>query len=273
MDNLSRDILSQHIDTIIRVYPHKLCEIIHGVLRIQLTNIDCAIRFIRNNPRFYDRIVNDVRDLYFDFTASPLREKNGWRCQSNLINNLFIFNSKSYINTPRVAVLELIINAINFVLFPRHDNEYIEFGINDNAIDDHNNCRKSSSGEDSLSTKSNLASGLDLFDMSFYRADFLQNIKKHHSLFDKYWEECSEDDKLAIAKYCLSHHIVAVNHTTTVNFMKLLIKNQEQSNWLADFAANMKKHKASQQERNLLLEKHYGPESCDNTVIDDSLPL
>ena len=273
LDNLSRDILSQHIDTIIRVYPHKLCEIIHGVLRIQLTNIDCAIRFIRNNPRFYDRIVNDVRDLYFDFTASPLREKNGWRCQSNLINNLFIFNSKSYINTPRVAVLELIINAINFVLFPRHDNEYIEFGINDNAIDDHNNCRKSSSGEDSLSTKSNLASGLDLFDMSFYRADFLQNIKKHHSLFDKYWEECAEDDKLAIAKYCLSHHIVAVNHTTTVNFMKLLIKNQEQSNWLADFAANMKKHKVSQQERNLLLEKHYGAESCDNTVIDDSLPL
>ena len=273
LDNLSRDILAQHIETIIRVYPHKLCEIIYGVLRIQLTNTDCAIRFIRNNPQFYDRIVNDVRDLYFDFTASSLREKNGHKCQSNLINNLFIFNSKSYINTPRVVILELIINSINFVLFPRHDNKYIEFGINNNAMNDHNGCRKSTSGEDSASTKSNLPSGLDLFDMSFYRAEFLQNIEKHHYLFDKYWEECSEDNKLVIAKYCLSHHIVAVNHTTTVNFMKLLIKNQELSNWLADFAANMKKHKASQQERNLLLEKHYGAESRDNTVIDESLPL
>ena len=273
LDNLSRDILSQHIDTIIRVYPDKLCEIIHGVLRIQLTNTDCAIRFIRNNPQFYDRIVNDVRELYFDFTASSLREKNGQKCQSDLINNLFIFNSTSYINTPRVVVLELIINSINFVLFPQHDNEYIEFGINDNAMDDHNGCRKSSSGEDSVSTKSNLASGLDLSDMSSYRAGFLQNIEKYHYLFDKYWKECSEDNQLAIAKYCLSHHIVAVNHTTTVNFMKLLIKNREQSNWLADFAANMRKHKVSQQERNLLLEQHYGAESRDNTVIDDSLPL
>ena len=273
LDNLSRDILSQHIETIIRDYPHKLCEIIYGVLRIQLTNTDCAIHFIRNNPQFYDRIVNDVRDLYFDFTASSLRGKNGQKCQRNLTNNLFIFNSKSYINTPRVVVLELIINSINFVLFPRHNNEYIEFGINNNAMDDHNGCRKSNSGEDSASTKSNWPSGLDLFDMSSYQAEFLQNIEKHHYLFDKYWKECSEDNKLAIAKYCLSHHIVAVNHTTTVNFMKLLIKNQEHSNWLADFAANMKKHKISQQERNLLLEKHYGAESRDNTVIDESLPL
>ena len=272
LDDLSQDILSRQIDTIIRDHPHKLCESIEAILRIQLVNTGCAINFIRNNPQFYNHIINDVRDLYFDFRTSFLSNEDAWKARENLRKNIFFFNSNLYKNTPREAILELIINSINFVLFPLHDNEYIEFGINYSGVNDNNNCRKSTSGQESTNTKNNPASGPDLFDLDFNRAAFLLKIRQCQCFIDKFWKDCSEENQLTIAKYCLSHHIVAVGHPATIEFMRLLTRNQEQSRWQADFAMNMKKHKASQQACNLLLEKRYGAGIRDNTVIDDSLP-
>ena len=272
LDDLSRDILSRQVDTIIRDYPHKLCESIDVILRIQLINTGCAINFIRNNPQFYNHIINDVRDLYFDFRTSFLSNEDAWRARENLRKNIFFFNSNLYKNTPREAILELIINSINFVLFPLHDNEYIEFGINYSGVNDNNNCRKSISGQESVNTKNNSTSGPDLFDLDYNRAAFLLNIRQHQCFIDKFWKDCSEENQLTIAKYCLSHHIVAIGHPTTIEFMRLLTKNQEQSHWRADFATNMKKHKEKQQACNLLLEKRYGAGIRDETVIDESLP-
>ena len=272
LDDLSRDILSQQTDTIIRDYPHKLCESIHEISRIQLINTGCAINFIRNNPQFHHHIINDIRDLYFDFRTSFLSNDDAWRARESLRKNIFSFTLNLHKNTPREAILELIINCINFVLFPLHDNEYIEFGINYNGLNDHNNCRKSASGKESVNTKNNSTSGPDLFDLDYNRAAFLLQIRQYQCFINKFWKDCSEENQLKIAKYCLSHHIVAVGHPTTIEFMRLLTKNQEQSHWRADFATNMKKHKESQQARNLLLEKRYGAGIRDKTVIDESLP-
>ena len=273
LDDLSRNILSQQSETIIRDYPHKLCEIIHGVANFEFIGTGCAVNFIRNNPQFYDGIIKDVRDLYFDFRTSFLSEEDCWSARSNLKKNIFTLSSTLHKNTPREAILELIINSINCVLFPQPDNRYMKFGINGNSVGDRIDCRKITSGDGSTSTKNHSTSCPDSFERKFNKAGFLLNITNYQNDFDEIWEECSEESKLAIAKHCLSHHIVAVRHSTTVKFMELLIKNQEQSDWLGDFAANMKKHIQSQHERNLLLEERFGAGIRDNTVIDESLPI
>ena len=116
---------------------------------------------------------------------------------------------------------------------------------------------QSISQQSNTSTKSTTETCPKPIDMRSRVARFLLHLKSFQKCFHHIWETCSEHSKLAIAKYCLSHHEVAVSHLTTVEFMRLLTKKQEGDQWLVHFVANMVKHKNIENERNLILKEFY----------------
>ncbi|WBA86377.1 hypothetical protein [Endozoicomonas sp. GU-1] len=279
LDDLSRDILSQHMEEIIRDYPHHLIGMINELLNIKFKNIDHAIRFIRNNREFHTGEINDLRDLFFDFRTVLLKEGNYPGGKSGPLNELIAFTPDKHNDLPREAVLPLILNIINLVMFPQSENEYREFGVNVNNADDHNDDRNSMSEYGSQSTENNTTSYpvsdvLPLYNLSSYRAGLcLYHLKDYREYIDQLWEECSEEHKLAIAKHCLSQHNVAVSPQTTREFMKLLLTNNpEEKHWLDNYNANMAKHIENQQACNQLITDRFGSWLRDRTVIDTSLP-
>ena len=258
LDDLSRNIISHQIERIIKDYRHQLPGIINGVLAVQFENIDCAIDFVRNNPEFYDRKVNNFRDLHFDFRISYLREKYRDVEWESLERNLTNLRSSERCDFPREAVLALIANTINFIMFPQPDSRYMEFGANSGYTDNQSNLWKNNVRENGVSTKNNTISPLKSEDMKSKKARFLLQLEQYQDYFHNLWKACTEESQLAIAKYCIRHHCVAVSHFTTLEFMKILTKHQEQRNWLSDFAAYMEKHKQVHHECKLLLQARYG---------------
>ncbi|USE34237.1 hypothetical protein [Endozoicomonas sp. SCSIO W0465] len=274
LDDLTRDILSKNIEEIIRTYPHLLCKIVNGLFGIRLTNIGNAISFVRNNPEFYDHKIKDFRDLYLDFRTIFLQEGRYPGQQGNPFERLFNLSYRVHKDFPREAVVALILNVMNLVMFPQPDNHYIDFGVNSNNEDKHDDCGKTDSDTKDNSTACPESDELALNNMKTYRAYFYREfLKELRDYVHKFWGECSEEGKLTIARHCLSHHNVAVSHLTTVEFMKFLAENDTEKNWLDDFTANMEKHKNNQHQCNLLLKEHFGPKACDRTVIDASLPI
>ncbi|WP_257294537.1 pentapeptide repeat-containing protein [Endozoicomonas sp. YOMI1] len=277
LDDLSRDILSQRIEEIIRAYPHQLCKIVKDLFEINFTDVDNAINFVRNNPEFYDRKVKDFRDLYFDFRNIFLREGNYPGQLGDPFEELINLGCVVSNDFSREAVLALILNVINLVMFPQSDNECLESAIKINSADEHDDCWKTISEASSDRIKNNTISSsvsddLPLDDMIVYRANLCRfHLKRYRDYAHKFWEECSEERKLSIAKHCLTHKNVAVSHLTTVEFMKLLTKKPEEKNWLSDFSANMERHKKNQHEYNKVLEDYFGPQARDRTVIDVSI--
>ncbi|WP_422490250.1 hypothetical protein [Endozoicomonas sp. ALE010] len=279
LDRLSRDILSQHMEEIIRDYPHQLIGMINELLNIKFKNIDHAIRFIRNNREFHTGEINDLRDLFFDFRTVLLKEGNYPGGKSGPLNELITFKPDECNDLPQEAVLALILNMINLVMFPQSENEYREFGVNINNPDDHNNDRNSMSESGSQSTENSTTSHpvsnvLPLYNLDSYRAHLCRyHLKDYRKYIDQLWEECSEERKLAIAKHCLSQHNVAVSPQTTREFMKLLLANNpEEKHWLDNYNANMAKHINNQQACNQLITDRFDSWLRDRTVIDTSLP-
>ncbi|MBO9480974.1 HD domain-containing protein [Salinisphaera sp. G21_0] len=279
LDDLSRDILSQHMEEIIQDHPHQLIGMINEFLKIRFNNIDHAIGFIRNNQEFHTGKVKDLRDLFFDFKSVLLKEGNYPGGQKGPLNELINLEPDERNDLPSKVVLALILNIINLVMFPQFENEYMEFGVNVNNTDDHNNDRKNMSESGSQSRKNNTTSypesdDLPLYNLNRYRANLCRyNLNNYRDYMDKLWKECSEEGKSAIAKHCLSQHNVAVRPQTTREFMKLLLTNNpEEKHWQDNYNANMAKHIKNQQACNQLITDHFGSWLRDRTVIDASLP-
>ena len=229
LDDSSLSTFSQYSERIIRDNPHQLCEIIHKAIDIQFTSIDCAINFVRNNPEFYDRKVIDFRDLYFDFRTLFLRADSPAKWRGILAYNISHLSSNAYNGFSREAVLELIFNTVNLAMFPQLGNEYIEFKDNINSADNHNDWLKKISEEDNESTKNNTIPCPESDNIISRKAVLFLELEDFQNYFHELWEACSDESKLTIAKYCLSHHVVAVSHFTKVEFMKFLTKKQQQN--------------------------------------------
>ncbi|MGI2029528.1 hypothetical protein [Endozoicomonas acroporae] len=290
LDDLSQDILSQHKEEIIEAYPQQLSGIIRENLNIKFINTGHAMGFIRNNPKFYDGInIKDLRDLYLDFRTVFLRDghypggKKGPLIElmprvSGECNGLPLASGKCN-QLPREALLVLMLNIMNLLMFPQSDNDYREFGVNTHSADDQNDCRKNMSESNNGSTKNNAIpypelDGLPLHHLNAYRAQFCRyNLQNYRNYLDKLWEECSEESQLTIARHCLIQQNVAVSHTTTRKFMHLLLtKNHQEKSLLDNYNANMAKHIKNQQAYNQLITDHFGSWLRDRTVIDTSLP-
>ncbi|WP_257255149.1 MULTISPECIES: hypothetical protein, partial [unclassified Endozoicomonas] len=126
LDDLSRDILSQHIEEIKRTYPQQLCKIIFGLFSIDFENIANAINFVWNNREFYDRKIKDLKDVYFEFRTVFLKEGDYYGTTGSPLENLFPLNSVKRNDYSREAVLALTLNVINLVLFPESNDQYID---------------------------------------------------------------------------------------------------------------------------------------------------
>ena len=257
LDDLSQTILSQHMERIISDYSGHLIGIIDGTFDVHFKSVACATNFARTNPQFYDRKIKDLRDLYFDFRQSYLNEGAGSSIRDDLERTLSNLTSNVNNKFPKEAILELILNSINFALLPQSDNGYIEFNAGGCSMHGHQEYWQSISQQSNTSTKSTTETCPKPIDMRSRVARFLLHLKSFQKCFHHIWETCSEHSKLAIAKYCLSHHEVAVSHLTTVEFMRLLTKKQEGDQWLVHFVANMVKHKNIENERNLILKEFY----------------
>ncbi|WP_257288323.1 hypothetical protein, partial [Endozoicomonas sp. SESOKO2] len=124
LDGLSRTILIRHIDEIKSFYPQQLPGIIRGLFGIEFQNITNATNFVCNNPEFYDRKIKDLKDLYFEFRTAFLKEGNYQRDSGNPFERLFLLDPVTHNDYSREAVLALMLNVINLVLFPESNDKY-----------------------------------------------------------------------------------------------------------------------------------------------------
>ena len=271
LDGLSRAILSQHMEKIISNYPGHLIGVVDGVFDARFKSVACATNFARTNPQFYDRKIKDLRDFYVDFRQSYLNGGAQSSIRDDLERNLSNLTSNVNNKFPKEAILELILNAINFALCPESDNEYIEFDAIGCSRHGPGEYWQSLSQEGNASTKDTTETCPESIDVRLHVASFLLGLKRFQKYFHQVWETCSVDSKLAIAKHCLSHHEVAVSHLTTVEFMRLLTEKQEGDQWLVHFVANMEKHKSIENERNLLLRKFFVGLSPDQVVAKKNM--
>ncbi|WP_422139659.1 hypothetical protein [Endozoicomonas sp. ALC020] len=245
LDDLSRDILSQHIEIIKKSYPQQLSDIIYGFFSIRFENAANAISFVENNPKFYDRKIKDLKDLYFEFRTIFLKE--GEYCsQGSPFAHLFGLHNVKRDDYSREAVLALMLNVINLVLFPEANDKYIDFGINGNSADDH--CLKAIPEVSGGSTQSHSISCPETDDESLdrmkrYKAHLcMHRLTEYREYIHQFWEECSEKSQVTIAKHCLLHQNVVVSPLTTRAFFKLLSKEHCEKNWRDIYLANMSKH-------------------------------
>ena len=257
LDDLSQTILSQHMERIISDYSGHLIGIIYGAFDVHFKSVACATNFARTNPQFYDRKIKDLRDLYFDFRQHCLNKGAHFSARDNLERNLSSITSNVNNKFPKEAILELILNAINFALHLESDSEYIEFNAIGCSRHGPRDYWQSLSQEGNASTKNTTETCPEPINVRLHVASFLLGLERLQKYFHQVWKTCSEDSKLAIAKYCLSHHEVAVGHLTTVEFMRLLTKKQEGDQWLVHFVANMVKHRNIENERNLIIKEFY----------------
>ncbi|WOG27684.1 hypothetical protein [Endozoicomonas sp. 8E] len=273
LDDLSRDILSQNVDKITGTYPQQLCPVIYGLFSIGFENTANAINFVSNNPEFYDRKIKDLKDLYFDFRTIFLNEGNYKKMMGDPFVVLFELDCVEGNNDfSREAVLALMLNVINLVLFPEFNDKYIDFSVNANSTDEHDNCWKAIPEVSSEITQNNSISGsetndLSLVEMQRYKALLCRFcLKDYRDYIHRFWKECSEKSQLIIAKHCLRHQNVAVSPSTTGEFLNLLSKEDGEENWQEIYTANIEKHKKNQKEWELLFESHLNT-SCHSTSV------
>ncbi|WOG27693.1 hypothetical protein [Endozoicomonas sp. 8E] len=264
LDDLSRDILSQHIDEIRANYPQQLCVIIRELLSIDFENTASAINFVRSNLEFYDRKIKDLKDLYFEFRTIFLKEGFYKRLSGDPFLELCPLNSLKHNGFSREAVLALMLNVINLVLFPESSDKYIDFGGNANSTDGHDHYLKDIPEVSSESTENDSIScpetdDLALVGMQRYKALLCRYcLKGYRDSIHRFWKECSEKSQLTIARHCLRHQNVAVSPSTTSEFLNLLSKEHDEKNWLELYSANMEKHIKNGKEWSLLYEKYFG---------------
>ncbi|WOG27685.1 hypothetical protein [Endozoicomonas sp. 8E] len=265
LDDLSRDILSQHIDEIKRTYPQQLCKTVDGLLSINFKSTANAINFVENNPEFYDLKIKDLKDLYFQFRTHFLKEgKYLGESIGAPFDRLFILYPVKRSDFSREAVLALMLNVINLVLFPESNDQYIDFGVNPNNSDDHDQCLKAIPEVSSASTQSNTGD-LPLVEMQGYKARLCMfRLKEYRDYIHQFWEECSEKSQLTIAKHCLRHQNVVVSPATTRAFFDLLSKEYGEENWRDMHITNFGKHIKIQSELTALLEEEFGEWSKTN---------
>ncbi|WP_257282535.1 pentapeptide repeat-containing protein [Endozoicomonas sp. ISHI1] len=258
LDDLSRDILSQHIEEIKRKYPQQLCEIIYALFSIEFKTTANAINFVCSNPEFYQRPIKDLKDLYFEFRTIFLKEGDYGNSSGDPFNELCAHYTLGRTDFSREAVLALMLNVINLVLFPESNDQYIDFGVNANSADEHDDCLKAISEVSSESAQKNsiasLKTGsLPLVEMQRYKAHLCRfYLSEYRKYFHRFWKECSEKSQLTIAKHCLRHQNVAVSPLTTEEFITLLSKDHDVEIWRDMYNANMEKHTKIQKEWDLL---------------------
>ncbi|WP_422473476.1 hypothetical protein [Endozoicomonas sp. ALB032] len=265
LDDLTQDILSQHMDEISRIYPKQLCKIIYELFFINFQNTANAINFVWNNPGFYDHKIKDLKDFYFDFRSIFLKEGGS---KIGLSGDPFgrFFRSdygpnKSY---SREALLALMLNVINLVLFPESNDKYIDFDVNANSADEHDGCLKAIPEVGSEGTQSN-TDGLPLVEMQRYKALLCKSqLKEYRNRIHRFWKECSEKSQLKIAKHCLLHQNVVVSPKTTKQFRDLLSQDHDEQYWQEIYRANMDKHKKNEDELNRLLLENFGEQDQTN---------
>ncbi|WOG27683.1 hypothetical protein [Endozoicomonas sp. 8E] len=259
LDDLSRDILSQHIDEIIRTYPQQLHKIIYGLFFIEFKSTANAINFIRNNPEFYHSQIKDLKDVYFEFRTTFLKEGDyNWSIGHPFENLCPLYRLKENDFT-REAVLALMLNVMNLVLFPESNDKYIDFGVNANSTDEHDDCLKVIPEVSSESTQNNSISSLQTDDlplakMQAYKADLCKYyLEEYREYFHQFWKECTEKSQIRIAKHCLLHQNIAVSPLTTIEFLNSLPEGHDEQYWLKIKRANMSKHTKNQDEWDRLL--------------------
>ncbi|WP_422139662.1 hypothetical protein [Endozoicomonas sp. ALC020] len=264
LDDLSRDILSQNVDEIIATYPQQLCRILYGLFSIEFKNTANAINFVRSNREFYDRKIKDLKDLYFEFRTLFLEKGDYKGLQGDPFEELFKLYYVKPSDFSREAVLALMLNVINLVLFPESNDQYIDFVVNANSADEHDYCLKAIPEVSSKTTQNNSVlslkkDALPLVEMRHYKAWLCDSyLKEYRDYIHQFWEECSEKSQLTIAKHCLRHQNVAVSPSTTEEFITLLCKGQDVENWLKLYRANMEKHIKIHKEWASLLVDEFG---------------
>ena len=228
LDSFSQDTLSRYIERIIEEHPHQLCNIIKDIIGLEFTSVEHAINFVRKNPQFHGHKVKDFRSLYFDFRAFLLSDSH-WCDQRCILRDNFSQLRSSVCNGfSREAVLELMFNVTNMTVLRQLENEYIEFNDNLDSADDHNHWRNNISEEESGSTKISTMPCTELDGTVVPKAISISDFKDYQQYFYELWEACSDESKLTIAKFCLSHHAVLVSKSTKEKFLKFLAENQEQ---------------------------------------------
>ncbi|WP_422136526.1 hypothetical protein [Endozoicomonas sp. ALD040] len=258
LDDLSRDILSQHIEEIKNTYPKQLCKIINGLFSIKFKSTANAINFANNNPKFYDLKIKDLKDLYFEFRTNFLKEGKYLGESGTPFDKLFKLYSVKRSDYSREAVLALMLNVINLVLFPESNDQYIDFGVNTNSADVHDYCLKAIPEVSSTSAQSN-TDDLPLVEMQRYKVRLCKfRLQEYRNYIHQFWEECSEESQLTIAKHCLRHQNVAVSPKTTGAFFNLLSKEHGEENWRNIHFANIGKHVEIQSELIPLLVEEFG---------------
>lgn len=297
LDEITKKTLIEQTEIIKSEYPQKLRSIIFCLFGIRLYHDESALSFINNNREFCDRKVSDLRAVYFDFRTTFFRNRDAGSCfgvlgdlldlvilSDNEDEDLLVSDSEDedlvaladpvdelLSPLPIEDMLALIINIIEFLMFPHPKHEYIEFGVNANSVDE---ASEKSAGN--LENKTSLYFGSDYKQQSWMESAlapvYLWGLEGYRNNCLRIWKSCSGESKLKIAKYCLRHKIVAVDHCTTVEFMKLLVTNKEGEPWLDNFAANMNEHKNNERKINLL-KKILKPdiEDYNSKEIDESL--
>ena len=128
------------------------------------------------------------------------------------------------------AVLELMFNAANRAVFRQLKYEYIEFNDNFDNTDDHNHGRNNISEEESEGAKINTMPFTEPDVKILGNTILIAHFRDFQKYFYELWEACSDESKLTIAKFCLSHHVVLVSKSTQEKFLKFLADNQERKN-------------------------------------------
>ncbi|WP_257282478.1 hypothetical protein, partial [Endozoicomonas sp. ISHI1] len=258
LDNLSRKILIRHIDEIKSFYPQQLPGTIRGLFGIEFQNITNATNFVCNNPEFYDRKIKDLKDLYFEFRTAFLEEGNYQRDSGNPFERLFPLYRVAHNDYSREAVLALMLNVINLVLFPESNDKYIDFGVNANSADEHDHCLKAIPEASREITQSNKGD-LPLVEMQRYKTDLcFFHLREYREYIRQFWGECSEQSQLTIAKHCLRHQNVVVSPVTTGEFKTLLTKEHDAGTWWDLYCTNVIKHAKNQKEWDSLLKDKFG---------------
>lgn len=298
LDELTKKILIENIERIKSDYPQKIKSIIFYLFSISLDHDASALSFVENNPEFFDRKVNDLSSVYFDFKTTILSNSN--RYDGNIFTFLEDLNAlltdlveplsdgeeedlfdlddsvepveDVHSLLPREDMLVLMINIIELLMFPHPKHEYIELGVNTNGI---NNGTSENSAKN-IENKTNLYFGSDYKlhrSIECARAKIFQwGLEAYRTKCHRVWESCPREGKLTIARYCLRHKIVAVDHGTTIEFMKLLFTNRELEPWLDNFAANMDEHKNNERRINVWIRKFDADtEEYSSEEIDESL--
>ena len=157
------------------------------------------------------------------------------------------------------ATLTLLLNCLEFMMWPDDKKSYIEYGNDSKSMKarDKKQCKKTDP-DDLVAGKvpymeSPFITEKYRFEMGCFEElnryslkRFLdKNLEEFRADFHKYWKDCTKKDQLAIAKDCLAANNIAVSYVTTVAFMKLLIDNGEGAKWQSAFAANIAMHKKS----------------------------